>query len=64
MYKDLLKKVKQAKNCFVYVILNQKIGGEYIFVSKTQVKHIINTTVIEIDPDTFVLRDSGDLYIN
>jgi hypothetical protein len=64
MYKELLKKVKQAKNCFAYVLLNSDVGGEYIYVSKTQVKHIINTTEIEIDLDKFVLRDNGDLYIN
>lgn len=64
MYKELLKKVKQAKNCFVYVLLNEKIGGEYIYVSKIQLKHVINTTVIDIDPEKFVLRDSGDLYVN
>lgn len=64
MYKELLKKVKQAKNCFVFVLLNEKIGGEYIYVSKIQLKHVINTTVIDIDPEKFVLRDSGDLYVN
>ena len=63
MYKDLIKKVNQAKNCFVWVELSMN-GGEYIYVSKKEVKHIINTTICEIDLDRCVLRESGDLYIN
>jgi hypothetical protein len=63
MNKDLIKKVNKAKNCFVWILLNRD-GGEYIYVSKKEVKHIINTTICEIELDRYVLRESGDLYIN
>ena len=63
MNKDLIKKVNKAKNCFVWVELSMA-GGEYMYVSKKEVKHIINTTICEIDLDRYVLRESGDLYIN
>jgi hypothetical protein len=64
MKKDLTKKVKQAKNCFAWVMLNDD-DGTYICVSKKEVKHLLDTiSVDEIDPSKFVLRECGDLYIN
>jgi|APGre2960657404_1045060.scaffolds.fasta_scaffold15898_2 hypothetical protein len=63
MYKELLKKVKQAKNCFAWVMINED-DGEYLLVSKKTVKQLLGTSVNNISPDKFVLRDCGDLYIN
>ena len=63
MYKELLKKVKQAKNCFAWVMLSED-DGEYLLVSKKTVKHLLDTSVINIDANKFVVRECGDLYIN
>ena len=63
MYKELLKKVKQAKNCFAWVMLSED-DGEYLLVSKKTVKHLLNTSVDNIDANKFVVRECGDLYIN
>jgi hypothetical protein len=62
MYKELLKKVKQAKNCFAWVLINED-DGEYLLISKKTVKQLLSTSV-NISPDKFILRDCGDLYIN
>jgi hypothetical protein len=63
MNKDLMKKVKQAKNCFAWVMINED-DGEYLLISKKTVKHLLDTCINNIDPNKFVLRESGDLYIN
>ena len=63
MYKELIKKVKQAKTCFAFVLTNDD-DGEYIIVSKKAVKHLLDTSINNIDPNKFVIRECGDLYIN
>jgi len=62
MYKELLEKVKKAKNSFAWVMINDD-DGAYIYVSKKQVIHLIKTNV-DISEEKFVLREDGDLYIN
>jgi hypothetical protein len=63
MYKELLKKVKQAKNCFAWVMINED-DGEYLLVSKKTVRQLLSTSINNISPDKIVLRNCGDLYIN
>ena len=56
--------IKRAKNCFVWVNVSDD-DGTYVYVSKKEIKHLINTiSMDEIDPSKFVIRESGDFYIN
>ena len=63
MYDNLIKKLKQAKNCFAWVMISND-DGRYISISKKEVKNLISSYINEIEEDRFVLRDCGDLYIS
>jgi hypothetical protein len=74
--KEVRQKIKQAKNCYVYSMLDGVDVGHYFRTTKSDVwywtRKYIRMTKKNSPPyddltnlnNTFVLREDGDLYIN
>ena len=71
MKKEILNKIKKAKYCFVWCVLDSYDVGYYFRTSKTEVllyvrkylKHNEDGNLENLN-NAVVLREDGDLYIN
>ena len=71
MKKEILNKIKKAKHCFVWCVLDSYDVGYYFRTSKTEVLFYIRKYLknnkdgnLENLNNAVVLREDGDLYIN
>ena len=71
MKKEILNRVKKAKDCFVWCVLDSYDVGYYFKTSKWQINHYLKKYLknnedgdLENLNNAVVLREDGDLYIN
>ena len=71
MKKEILNKIKKAKYCYVWCVLDSYDVGYYFRTSKTEVLFYIRKYLknnkdgnLENLNNAVVLREDGDLYIN